>query len=96
MVFDLILQKITVNVIVYCDFYCDFLNSIKPYSNLKAHSLISSTVAFALKRSPVMTFAPFARLAIFSPDEPILLEPEVAKGIIVFPEKSYCSAKIKC
>ena len=64
------------------------------YSHFEAHCLSSSTEALALKRSSAAVFTPLARSAMFSPDEPMPLEPDVAKGIMVFPEKSYSSANV--
>ena len=61
---------------------------LHPYSHFEAQFFNSSTEALALRRSPALTFAPLARAAMFSPDEPMPLEPDVANGIIVLPEKS--------
>ncbi len=64
------------------------LQSRFSHIHFAAQALSSSTDVPALKRSPAATFAPLAREAMFSPDEPMPLEPDVANGMMVLSVKS--------
>ena len=55
--------------------------------NLAVHSFSCAIVAFAEKRLPDNTFTPSPAISFIRSDvSPISLEPEVQKGIIVFPK----------
>ena len=58
------------------------------YSHSAAHLLNSWPVMLAARRLPASTLALGANFCIFSPELPIELPPEVAKGTIVWPVKA--------